>query len=238
MQSNENKVWCIVPAAGIGSRMKSNTPKQYLQLGLKTVLDSTLVRLLASKKIHKIVVCIHVDDTYWQQSEYVNDPHILIDEGGEKRSDSVLKGLSQIKQNTTENIWVLVHDAARPCVTTEDIDLLLNKVFQTQEGAILAKPIHDTIKKISEGLSVKTHDRSALWSALTPQVFKINELSEALERARLNGQQVTDEASAIELMAKPVHIVEGRADNIKITSPEDLKLARFYLEQQEKEACA
>ena len=237
MQSKIEKIWCIVPAAGIGSRMGSTIPKQYLKLSSSTILDATLERLLSCEKINDIVVCIQKGDDYWHKSLFVNDNRITVAEGGNERADSVLNGISLIKDKIGLNDWVLVHDAARPCVRRNDIDLLTKAACNHQSGAILASPIHDTVKRVINNLSEKTLDRSEIWHALTPQVFKFKELEQALISARKAGLSVTDEASAIEQIDKPVQIIEGHADNIKITSPADLGLARYYLEQQGKEQC-
>lgn len=237
MRSNIEKIWCIVPAAGIGSRMQAAIPKQYLKLSSTTILDATLERLLSCDDLNDIVVCIQPGDTYWQESVYSADERITVTNGGKERADSVLNGIRSIKHRAALNDWVLVHDAARPCVRCSDIALLIKAVLGQQTGGILASPIHDTVKKVDHQLAVKTIDRSSLWRALTPQLFKLGELETALLLAEKNTQVITDEASAIELINRPVQIIEGHSDNIKITSPSHLNLARFYIEQQEKTPC-
>ncbi|ORU93080.1 MAG: 2-C-methyl-D-erythritol 4-phosphate cytidylyltransferase [Cycloclasticus sp. symbiont of Bathymodiolus heckerae] len=232
MQNKTEKIWCVVPAAGVGSRMQAGCPKQYLNLGKITILDATLTRLLSSPKIEKIVVCINTDDAYWQHSIFVNHPKVTTTVGGEERSDTVLNGINRIKQYASASDWLLVHDAARPCVTQKDIELLIDKAQSSQLGAILAAPIHDTVKKSDGELSTETLDRSQLWRALTPQIFKLEELEVALVAAKKSGKHITDEASAIEHLNKAVQLVEGRADNIKITTPADLNLAKYYIAQQ------
>lgn len=238
IQSRNEKIWCLVPAAGIGSRMQSDRPKQYLNLMSSTVLDTTLLRLLSSKKIDNIVVCLKKNDPYWPKSSFSGDDRIQRAEGGEERANSVLNGLKSMKQKAAQDDWVLVHDAARPCVRHRDIDSLITAALNRQQGAILALPIHDTVKKVDNDLVDETVDRTSFWRALTPQIFKFGELEKALISAEMKGQTITDEASAIEQMGQSVHVVQGHADNIKITSPEDLELARFYLQQQSKEQCA
>lgn len=237
MRSNIEKIWCIVPAAGIGSRMQAAIPKQYLKLSSTTILDATLERLLSCDDLNDIVVCIQPGDTYWQASVYSADERITVTNGGKERADSVLNGIRSIKHRAALNDWVLVHDAARPCVRCSDIALLIRAALGQQIGGILASPIHDTVKKVDHQLAVKTIDRSSLWRALTPQLFKLEELETALLLAKKQQQVVTDEASAIEKINRPVQIIEGHSDNIKITSQPDLNLARFYIQQQEKEAC-
>jgi 2-C-methyl-D-erythritol 4-phosphate cytidylyltransferase len=230
---NADKIWCIVPAAGIGSRMKAECPKQYLPFQSSTVLDATIKRLLAVQQIEKLVVCIHPDDELWPQSAFAKHDKVFVTTGGEERAESVLNGIKAIKEYAQDGDWVLVHDAARPCVRTREIECLIQRSLNTQQGAILAARIHDTIKKVDKGFSVNTVDRSHLWRALTPQLFKLVDLDRALSSAKSNNVKVTDEASAIELLGKSVEIVEGSADNIKITSPGDLSLAAFYMQQQE-----
>lgn len=238
MVNKPEKVWCVVAAAGIGSRMQSAVPKQYLPLGSSTVLDATLERLLLCEKIEHIVVCIHQNDNYWQHSKFAHDDRISIMFGGSERADSVLNGVSLVKEHADLNDWVLVHDAARPCVRCSDINVLINTALKQQVGAILATPIHDTVKKVVNKKSTQTLDRSILWRALTPQIFKLDMLNNALINAIESNRVITDEASAIEQMNQAVQIVKGHADNIKITSPSDLDLARYYLEQQERQVCA
>jgi len=237
MHSKVEKIWCIVPAAGIGSRMQSAIPKQYLKLNASTILDATLARLLSCNELSEIVVCIQANDDLWQQSVYSTDERITVADGGKERADSVLNGIRSIKHQASSNDWVLVHDAARPCVRRSDISALIQVVLKQQMGGILAAPIHDTIKKVKDHLTVETLDRSSVWRALTPQIFKLEALEAALLLAKDRAYTVTDEASAIEMFKQPVQIIEGHSDNIKITSPSDLNLARFYREQQEKEVC-
>jgi len=237
MQAKTEKIWCVVPAAGIGTRMQAGIPKQYLKLNTITILDFTLGRLLSNEQIEKVVVCIHPEDDYWQDSIFANHSKVIMAAGGNERADTVLNGIHCLQQHAASNDWVLVHDAARPCVRVADIKKLIDKAIETQVGAILVAPLHDTIKQAEDGFSTRTLDRSVLWRALTPQLFKIEELQLALMSAKNTKAEVTDEASAIEQMSKPVQLVEGHADNIKITSPADLNLARYYLAQQEKKTC-
>lgn len=234
MKNKGNKVFCIVPAAGVGARMQTSTPKQYLGFRQSTVLDVTLSRLLGSQLIDKLVVVIQGNDEYWPNSRFFAHEDIVVANGGAQRADSVLNGIHAIKHLVTTGDWILVHDAARPCVKVSDIEILIDTCIRRESGAILATRINDTIKQeLAEG-SVNTLDRSNLWRALTPQMFKADELEQALDNARRSGTVVTDEASAIEQINKPVHIVEASADNIKITEPADLELANFYINQQEK----
>lgn len=237
MKNNSGKIFCIVPAAGVGSRMQAGRPKQYLPFRSSTILDITLSRLLSSRYIEKLVVVVQAADKFWPDSAYASDENITIAAGGAERADSVLNGIAAIKSQAQEGDWVMVHDAARPCVHPADIDRLIAAALEGHSGAILATPINDTIKEVIAGLSSSTLDRSHMWRALTPQIFKLADLEQALLHAKKKGLVVTDEASAMEGLNKPVQVLEGRADNIKITSPNDLLLANFYIDEQEKEQC-
>jgi len=224
----------VVPAAGIGKRMLASCPKQYLTIDNQTILSHTINRLLSHKNIAKVVLAINDDDAYFAQTTLVDNANIIRVSGGKERVDSVLSGLQVI--NDME--WVLVHDAARPCITHDDIDKLIKQCLVNNSGGILAAPVVDTMKlaiksNANETMEVsKTIDRSSLWHAFTPQMFKTKELKQAIEQAQVKGLTITDESSAIESAGLPCILVSGRRDNIKITRPEDLVLADFYLKQQ------
>lgn len=226
------RIFAIVPAAGIGTRMQSDRPKQYLSLLGKTILQHTLEKLLNYPVIEKIIVAVAKDDPYLIHFPLKDHQKIQWVIGGETRDQSVLNALNAI---TEQDVWVMVHDAARPCITHQDLDKLLQ--ITDQSGAILAKPVVDTIKKAFPTTTVieKTEDRSQLWHALTPQFFPAVRLKNALISATQQGLTVTDEASALELVGEHPRLVAGRSDNLKITRPEDLALAEFYLLQQQKE---
>jgi 2-C-methyl-D-erythritol 4-phosphate cytidylyltransferase len=225
------KFWAVVPAAGAGKRMNADRPKQYLELAGKTVLEQTLLRLLQATVFETIAVAISRDDPYWPELEISRHKKILTAEGGKERADSVLSALKAIQGKASDNDWVLVHDAARPCITTADIHHLVENLIDDDVGGILALSSPDTLKNVQGGSIVGTLDRSRIWRALTPQMFRYGMLKNALEEAEGNSA-ITDEASALELKGLQPKIVESRADNIKITRPEDLALAQFYMEQQ------
>lgn len=228
-----NKFWGIVPAAGVGKRMQADRPKQYLPLNNITVIEQTLTRLLDVEQIAAVVVAISTDDPYWPELGISGHSRILTAAGGKERADSVLSALNAIADQADDNDWVLVHDAARPCITQSDIELLINNLKDHPVGGILALSSHDTLKSVDENLSIAdTVDRSKIWRALTPQMFRYSALKHALQEAADKGWIMTDDASAMELQGKQVKIIAGRSDNIKITRPEDLALAQFYLEQQ------
>ncbi|HIF18503.1 MAG TPA: 2-C-methyl-D-erythritol 4-phosphate cytidylyltransferase [Cycloclasticus sp.] len=238
MSSEIGKIWCIVPAAGIGLRFGENRPKQYLPFRSSTIIDTTIKTLLLCTSLEKVIVCLHPDDEHAQQSDFIKHPRVHVVIGGNQRSDSVLNGLQSIQTDTAKQDWVLVHDAARPCVRLADINKLISEAQTHQQGSILAVPIHDTIKEVDNELAVRTLDRTKLWRALTPQLFKLSDIQGALLSAKKQSRVVTDEASAIEQLGLPVRIVEGHADNIKITVPADLQLANMYMDQQEEQSCA
>jgi 2-C-methyl-D-erythritol 4-phosphate cytidylyltransferase len=233
-------VWAVVPAAGIGSRMQADKPKQYLLLNNKPVLQHTLQRLASHPRIEGIVVALAPNDPWWPELDLQLNCELLIAEGGEARADSVLNALSLLKQQSENDIWVMVHDAARPCLRHEDIDHMLATLLNHQVGGILGVPVTDTVKRVaSDNSIVDTVDRQGLWRAATPQMFRLGLLHKALSVAAQQGLSVTDEASALELAGWQPMMVEGHPDNIKITLPQDLALAALYLQQQAGEAtCA
>ena len=227
----KTKFWGIVPAAGVGKRMNADRPKQYLLLSEKTVIEQTLIRLIDAQVFEKIIVAISDDDPYWNDLSISTHERIIRAKGGKERADSVLNALTAIENQADENDWVLVHDAARPCITSEDIQKLILELHHDDIGGILALSSHDTLKDVDGLQIISTHDRNRIWRALTPQMFRYGALKKALEINQGNGA-ITDEASALEFQGFSPKIVEGRSDNIKITRPEDLALAQFYLSQQ------
>lgn len=221
----------VVPAAGVGRRMGASCPKQYLPLAGKFLIEHTLERLLAHPRIARVVVAISADDPFFNTLPVASHPRLCLVTGGAERADSVLNGLSLV-----ETEWVLVHDAARPCITHQDIDHLIHEGL-AGDGALLGCRVRDTMKRTDvDGFVMNTVDRHDLWHALTPQFFRTHALREALRAGLASGAEITDEASAMEQAGWLPKIVEGRADNIKVTRPEDLALAALYLHQQEKEA--
>lgn len=230
MKTN-NTIAAIVPAAGIGSRMQHNTPKQYIQLAGKTILEHTLSKLSQLKSLSQIVVAVSQTDPYFDTLAPI-DSRIIRANGGQERADSVLNSLLFLESNPPK--WVLVHDAARPLVSINDIETLIAQCISDDEGGILASKVKDTIKR-GHTYSEQTVPRDDLWQALTPQFFKYDELKNALHSALAQGVTITDEASAIEWANKPVKLIAGRSDNIKITTPEDLDLAGFLLNKQHNE---
>ena len=226
----------VVPAAGIGSRMQSTVAKQYLTIGNRTVIEHTLDALLSHPQIHRVVVVLHPQDRTFTSLNIADNPLIDIVIGGPERVDSVLNGLQHCvnKVASTENPWVLVHDAARPCVTHAELDDLFSSE-NTCDGAILAVPVSDTIKRAAMPQKsttfeiAETVDRTQLWQAQTPQFFPLHKLIDSIQLAQASGIKITDEASAMEHSKATIQLIEGRSTNIKITRPSDLALAAFYL---------
>ncbi|AMK77945.1 MULTISPECIES: 2-C-methyl-D-erythritol 4-phosphate cytidylyltransferase [Methylomonas] len=225
------KCWAVVPAAGVGKRMQADRPKQYLPLAGKTVIEHTLNRLLQSGAFQAVAVAISLEDPYWPELDVSKHPNVITAPGGKERADSVLSALKSLQGQAAEDDWVLVHDAARPCLTASDIHLQIETLKNDAVGGILALSSHDTLKHVDGDTITATIDRKHVWRALTPQMFKYGMLRDALQQTEGN-PAVTDEASALELLGFQPKIVEGRPDNIKITRPEDLALAQFYMEQQ------
>ena len=224
----------VVPAAGVGKRMKASCPKQYLKIDGLTILEHTVLKLLFHPNISQVILVISEGDEYVNDTSLVAHPDIIIVNGGNERVDSVLAGLKAIDE--TKNHWVLVHDAARPCFESADIDALIKSCQQTNHGGILASPVRDTMKSSGSQLQViATVERSILWHALTPQMFETKLLINAIEQALDDNVIVTDESSAIEYVGLPSLLVQGSSTNIKITRPEDLALASFYLSRIAKD---
>lgn len=229
--TDSTRFWAVVPAAGVGKRMQADRPKQYLELCGRTVLEQTLERLLRTGIFTAVAVAISVEDPYWPALAVSKHRGIITAAGGKERADSVLSALQTIGDRAADEDWVLVHDAARPCITETDVKRLIETLKADETGGILALSSHDTLKKVDGRSILGTLDRAHIWRALTPQMFRYGLLKQALTAAQGNSA-VTDEASALELLGLRPKIVEGRADNIKITRPEDLALAQFYLERQ------
>jgi len=227
--------WAIIPAAGVGKRMQADRPKQYLPLYNKTVIEHTLDRLLSLNEITGVVLSISETDEYWPELNYVNSKPLLIAKGGKERSDSVLNALKLLDKevNNSESIWVLVHDAARPCVRSEDIQNLIKSASSKDDGGLLALPVKDTMKRSKNINEIEqTVIRDGLWHALTPQMFRLNLLMNALINAEENNKQITDDASAMELAGFSPMLIEAHEDNIKITRAFDLQLAEMFLKNQ------
>ncbi len=224
------RYWAVLPAAGVGARMRADRPKQYLPLAGRTVIEHSLDRLLDHPAIAGGVVALAADDPYWPDLGYAPAKPLWTAPGGQERADSVLNALQVLARHAGADDWVLVHDAARPCLRRDDLDRLLAQGAAHAVGALLAVPACDTLKRADAlGQVAQTLDRDGLWHAQTPQMFRLHALREALQGALQAGAKITDEASAMEWAGQAPLLVEGHADNLKITRAEDLALAAFYL---------
>lgn len=227
--------WVVIPAAGVGKRMQLNHPKQYLSLHGKTVLEHAVSCFDDQSLFKGIVIPLSADDSYWPSLTIHCGVPIHPAQGGSERCFSVLNGLRYLKDKAQKNDWVLVHDAARPCLRQEDIAKLVTKLKNHAVGGLLGLPVADTLKLCGANQRVKrTVSRSGLWRALTPQMFRYQILLDALEFAIRNPARITDEASAIEAAGHEPVMVEGFWDNIKITHPQDIRQAEMILNGRKK----
>ena len=220
--------WAVVPAAGIGARMAADRPKQYLQLGTRSILEHSLDCFLDHPNLKGLVVSLAADDPYWPTLQSAGDPRIQRAAGGQERADSVLNALLLLHaQGAADDDWVLVHDAARPNLARSDLDKLLAELADDPVGGLLAVPARDTLKRAdANGRVSATVDRSTIWQAYTPQMFRLGALHRALADSLVADVAITDEASAIEWSGQAPRLIEGRSDNIKVTRPEDLEWLR------------
>ena len=226
-------IWAVVPAAGSGSRFGGEVPKQYLQVAGEPLLAHTLRALLAHPGVAGVVVVLAEDDPHWPGWSALEGKPVRHCVGGESRADSVLAGLQALPDEVRADDFVLVHDAARPNLALADLGQLLERGRVDPVGAILAAPVRDTLKRAGdEGGIDRTVPRERLWRALTPQMFRRLQLSQALEKARSAGVEVTDESMAMERKGARPLLIEGREDNIKITTPADLAYFEFLLSRR------
>tara|TARA_Y100001960_G_scaffold26678_1_gene23485 strand:+ start:707 stop:1408 length:702 start_codon:yes stop_codon:yes gene_type:complete len=233
MSTDKQGIVAVVPAAGVGSRMKADRPKQYLTINAITILEHTVNKLLSHPQVSKVVVAVSEGDPYFPELSLSQHPDVVRVKGGNERADSVLSALNYIQESGLGE-WVMVHDAARPCIQQDDIDKLIEAALSHPVGGILAAPVRDTMKRGVDGAIDHTVERANLWHALTPQMFRTLPLQQALTEALEQGVSITDEASAFEWKGASPALVAGRSDNFKVTQPEDLALAEFYLSQNKE----
>ena len=227
------KFWFVVPAAGVGKRFGHALPKQYLELAGQRVIEHTLERLLALNPAG-IAVAINGQDPLWKSLAISRHPLIRTVPGGEERADSVRLALLALASDLAADDWVLVHDVARPCITTGDLSHLIAELRSSEVGGLLAAPVSDTLKRIgNDGCSDGTADRSQFWAAMTPQMFRYGLLLKALRQCQQQQVTPTDEAMAVELLGLRPQLVTGRRDNIKITTREDMAIAETILRWQQ-----
>jgi len=225
------RFWLVVPAAGIGSRMASTVPKQYLQVAGKTILEYSMQPFLQHAGLRKAVVAISRDDGYWPHLPLATDERVVQVAGGRERADSVLSALLALPGlGAVADDWVLVHDAARPWLQETDLQRLLTTLEHDAVGGLLACPVRDTLKQADQQQRCQaTVPRNLIWHALTPQMFRVGHLSTALLQALQAGAVITDESSAMEWAGLAPRLVTGRSDNFKVTYPEDLQLLAALL---------
>jgi 2-C-methyl-D-erythritol 4-phosphate cytidylyltransferase len=229
--------WVVLPAAGTGRRFGTELPKQYAPLAGRTVIEWSLQPFLQDLRCCGIVVALAADDHRFAALAGLDGHgdrlHTTV--GGEQRCHSVLQGLASLPAAADD--WVLVHDAARPCLTRAELDTLLTGLQQHPVGGLLALPLADTLKQAdADGQVLATVPRTHLWRAQTPQMFRYGFLQTALQQALARGEQPTDEAQAIEAMGWQPQLLAGRASNIKITQADDLLLAQWLLAQTAESA--
>ncbi len=222
-------LYAVVPAAGIGTRMQADRPKQYLMLQGKTILEHTLQQLLRFSPIKKIILPVSQNDQFLSGVKSVQHEKIIQCEGGPERYVSVLNGLKALLiQGAKREDWVMVHDVARPCIRLQDLENLYKNA--DQQGVILGVQVRDTMKRTDASAQIiKTVERENLWHALTPQMAPLGILLDAIQKAIDDGVQVTDEASALEHCGYTPRMLAGHPSNIKVTHPDDLQLANAFL---------
>lgn len=237
MSSNQSpRYWAVIPAAGGGTRMGINRPKQYLPLRGRTILEWSLAPFLDHDQIDGVVLVLAKSDQEYSRLPIARHPKIVTTHGGVARADSVRAGLEMVAARTQgfEEVFVMVHDAARPCVEWDDIERLREEA-DDEHGGLLALPVTDTLKKSKQGKVSSTVDRAFIWRAQTPQIFRLDLLANSLKECAERGLEVTDEASAMERAGYTPRLVRGRDSNIKVTYAEDLAVAEFWLARQEQQ---
>ena len=227
-----HKIWAVIPAAGSGSRFSKTELKQYQMIQGKTVLEHTVSRL-NDLPLSGYVLAISENDSVAKTLNLAQPDKAHFCVGGAERVHSVLNALTYLSQFASTDDLVFVHDAARPCVTQDCLNDLVNTAIQENCSAILAIPVRDTLKLVEHKNNIeKTVSRDYLWQAQTPQISKLGILKHAIEKALQDGITITDEASALEYVGETVKVVQGRSDNIKITYSDDLELAKLILTVQ------
>jgi 2-C-methyl-D-erythritol 4-phosphate cytidylyltransferase len=216
------RLWFVVPAAGASRRMGADLPKQYLECRGRTILEWALAPFVGHPRFAGGVVALAADDGGWGRLPAALRERVATTPGGRERADSVLAGLRALP--AAEDDWVLVHDAARPCLPCADLDRLIAACEPDPVGGLLALPVADTLKRGDGQRVLATVPRDGLWRALTPQMFRRGLLERALVAAAASGDPPSDEAGAVERLGQRPLLVEGSALNIKVTRPSDLEL--------------
>jgi 2-C-methyl-D-erythritol 4-phosphate cytidylyltransferase/2-C-methyl-D-erythritol 2,4-cyclodiphosphate synthase len=227
--ANSIPFWLVIPAAGSSKRMGASAPKQYQLLAAMPMLQRTLDVFLPIPQLRGVVVALHADDNQFAQLPVAKHPLVKTVIGGAERADSVRLALESLARHAGLGDWVLVHDAARPLLERRDVIAMLQKLVASQVGGIMAIPVSDTIKQVNDNTILATFDRSQLWQAQTPQMFRLGSLLTALQAAQHKNLAITDESSAMELAGHAPQVFAGKRSNIKITVPEDWQLAEALL---------
>jgi len=234
MRSQNKNIWAVVPSAGSGQRMGQAIPKQYLELNGRTVIEHTIATLLAEPRISKVFVCLAESDEYWPRLDYSKDLRVSSVTGGNTRAHSVMNGINELSKQADQDDWVLVHDAARPCLSGTLLCSFIDQLTKHKVGGILAMPSKDTVKQAVDNGRTEietTLNRDRIWYAQTPQMFRCDLLKEALNNAIKRRLNITDEASAIEMAGYRPKLIEGEMRNLKVTTPEDLALASLLIDR-------
>lgn len=223
----------IIPAAGDSSRYSGEVPKQFLRINGRTVLELSIKPLLDFSECLGVCVLVPPEDQYHKTLEITDNPKASLVEGGASRIDSVAKGVKFWQQSELSYDYILIHDAARPCLRSSDVQQLLDSIDGEVDGVVLGIPCSDTIKKVSakSSLILNTLDRRKLWRAFTPQIFRKEVLQKNFLEENIS-KEFTDEASLIEANGGKLKMVKGSEDNIKLTFPEDLGLLKSILSSQ------
>lgn len=230
-----HQVHALVPAAGRGTRFGGAVLKQYLPIHGKAVLAHSIRAFQFHPQISGITVVLAEDDQWFESAVGTLASSVTTVTGGDTRAQSVRNGLQFIADNHPDTDWVLVHDGARPCLTAQCLDRLLEQGLASPFGAVLAMPVSDTLKSAGEeNQIIGTVDRSGLWAAQTPQLFPVRTLAEAIDTAQREGCELTDESSAMEFVGIKPKLVMGSVSNIKITYPVDLSIAEALLKRKDQ----
>jgi 2-C-methyl-D-erythritol 4-phosphate cytidylyltransferase len=227
------RYWAVIAAAGGGARMRAGRPKQYLKLRGRSVIEYSVDPLMDAPWIDGVVVVLAPGDDEFAKLALGRHWKVHVATGGGTRAESVLAGLRRVAELAkAEAPYVLVHDAARPCIQRQDLERLRDEATGEQ-GGLLAMPMADTIKRAEGTHAASTLNRRELWRAQTPQMFRLDLLRHALEDCAARGVDITDEAGAMESAGFRPRLVPGREANLKITYPDDLALAEFWLQRHE-----
>ncbi len=231
-KEGQDKVWAVIPAGGIGARMCSEIPKQYIRIEGQPVLYHTLNRICGCDRVDGVVAGIRKEDPWWRESPFSHDRFLGTFEAGAQRVHTVFNGLNCLREqfDARNSDWALVHDAVRPCLRQGDLLALIERVKTNRVGAVLGTPLVDTLKLAGPRNRVKrTIDRTGLWHAQTPQVFRLGELFKGIELALGSGHSITDESMAMEHFGVFPEIIEGHPGNVKLTVPGDLPALELFL---------